>query len=48
MMAALALKESQFTGLMRDREETAEDREDARAAAKAHQSNVLKMLRSIK
>lgn len=48
MMAALALKESQFTGLMNDREETEEDREVARAATKNHMKNVLDMLRSIK
>jgi hypothetical protein len=48
MMAALALKESQFTGLMNDREETEEDREAARAATKNHMKNVLDMLRSIK
>ena len=48
MLAALALKESQFTGLMRDKEETAEDREAAVAAAKDHQRNVLEMLRGIR
>jgi superfamily II DNA or RNA helicase len=48
MMAALQLKESQFTGLMQDREETEDDRAAAREASKQHMNNVLEMLRSIR
>lgn len=48
MMAALALKESQFTGLMQDREETDADRTEARDAARAHMNSVLEMLRNIR
>ena len=48
MLASLKLKESQFTGLMQDREETKEDREAAREASAEHKAAVLAMLRSIR
>jgi SNF2 family DNA or RNA helicase len=48
MMAALEVKESQFTGLMQDKEETLQEREAAREASKEHMANILTMLRGIR
>jgi len=45
MMATLALKESQFLGLMQDRGENEEDRAAAERAAETHKASVLEMLR---
>ena len=48
MLALIGLKKWQFTGLMKDREETDEDRATSDIAAKEHMSNVLAMLRLVR
>lgn len=45
VMMTLNLKASQFTGLMRDRSETDDDRRDAKEVSKQHMEGVLAMLR---
>lgn len=48
MLSMLGLKKWQFSALMKDREETEEDRVAADSAAKEHMNNVLAMLRHVR